>query len=92
MMEETTEDTAALISSSVGDSLGEGSLSLKKGKESMFKSALRNVTIEPVMFLHMIGMTLTSLIVQNVYLDRICRIELGYSDEVCRALLENTGK
>ena len=66
--------------------------SLKTEKESLIKSALKNVTIEPVMFLHMLGFTMTNIIVQNMYLDRICRVELEYSDDTCEELLRNAGE
>ncbi|CAL8108953.1 unnamed protein product [Orchesella dallaii] len=49
---------------------------------------LKSVTVEPMMFLHMFGMSCTSVILQNLYIQRICKISLNYT-EVCDHLAEH---
>ncbi|ODM98083.1 Solute carrier family 46 member 3, partial [Orchesella cincta] len=50
---------------------------------------LKSITIEPMMFAHMFGMSCTSVILQNLYIQRICRISLNYTDTVCDDLADN---
>jgi len=52
-------------------------------------SLLKGITIEPMMFLHMFGMSCTSVILQNLYIQRICKISLNYTDAVCDDLEDN---
>lgn len=56
------------------------------------RNVAANVTIEPVMFLHMLGISLTGVIVQDFYIERICRVKLGYSAEACADLVINSGE
>jgi len=46
----------------------------------------RNVTVEPLLPLYIIASILTAYAAQNLYLDKACRVNLGYSDEICDAL------
>ncbi|KAL7014919.1 hypothetical protein ACKWTF_016195 [Chironomus riparius] len=46
----------------------------------------RNVTVEPLLPLYIIASVLTAYAAQNLYLDKACRVNLGYSDEICDAL------
>lgn len=41
------------------------------------------ITIEPLMLLHMIGMAGSSVVVQNLYIDRVCRIKLQMDPQIC---------
>lgn len=50
----------------------------------LIQSAKENHSIELLMFFHMLGITTTTVIVQNLYIDRICRLDYGYSDEICK--------
>lgn len=50
----------------------------------LIKSAKENHSIEILMFFHMLGMTTTTVIVQNLYIDRICRLDRQFSDDICR--------
>jgi hypothetical protein len=55
----------------------------------LVKSAKENHSIELLMFFHMIGYTCTTVIVQNLYIDRICRISKNYTESICSNLTNN---
>ncbi|ODM86706.1 Proton-coupled folate transporter [Orchesella cincta] len=54
----------------------------------LLKSAKEAHSIEFLMFFHMIGYTCTTVIVQNLYIDRLCRLDFKFPDEVCRNLTD----
>ncbi|XP_070493999.1 lysosomal proton-coupled steroid conjugate and bile acid symporter SLC46A3-like [Chironomus tepperi] len=54
-------------------------------RQKIFKFA-KNVTVEPLLPLYIIASVLTAYAAQNLYLDKACRVNLGYSDEICDAL------
>ncbi len=75
------------------NSTGDTAKGRKNGKinyihylHNLFVSAKENHSIEFLMFFHMIGYTCTTVIVQNLYIDRICRIEHQFSPEICENL------
>lgn len=45
-----------------------------------------NITVEPIMLCYIMPSVLASLTTQNLNLEKACRVNLGYSDEVCNAL------
>lgn len=45
-----------------------------------------NITVEPMVACYVIPSVLSSLAVQNLILEKACRVNLAYSDEVCSAL------
>ncbi|XP_033336856.1 putative peptidoglycan muropeptide transporter SLC46 [Megalopta genalis] len=45
-----------------------------------------SITVEPVMACYVIPCMLASLATQNLSLEKACRVNLAYSDEVCNAL------
>ncbi|KAK3928682.1 Proton-coupled folate transporter [Frankliniella fusca] len=45
-----------------------------------------NITVEPMLAMYTIPSVLSSLATQNLNLEKACRVNLGYSDEVCDAL------
>ncbi|XP_072940736.1 lysosomal proton-coupled steroid conjugate and bile acid symporter SLC46A3-like [Epargyreus clarus] len=47
---------------------------------------LKNVTVEPTMFFFVISGILTILTSQNLSLEKACRVNLNYSDEICDSL------
>ncbi|CAG7825662.1 unnamed protein product, partial [Allacma fusca] len=61
---------------------------MEKNK-SKLQLILSNVTIEPVMFMQMFGFALVQVITQNFYIDRICRVKLENSVEICENLTRN---
>jgi len=64
------------------DLSGNGESSSRVIKESFWK----NITIEPMMLAHMIAIACSSIVVQNMYLDRICRVTFQYNDTTCADL------
>ncbi|KAG7213427.1 hypothetical protein KM043_002711 [Ampulex compressa] len=47
-----------------------------------------NITVEPMVACYVIPCMLAALATQNLSLEKACRVNLGYSDEVCTALSE----
>ncbi|CAB3377567.1 Hypothetical predicted protein [Cloeon dipterum] len=56
------------------------------------KDSLNKVTTEPVMFLYMFAFMLTSVVEQRFYVDRACRVDLGFSDEICTNIASNSSE
>ena len=46
------------------------------------------VTIEPALFMGVTAMYVTYLSKQNLLLEKVCRVNLNYSDDICDALAE----
>ncbi|KAL4704080.1 hypothetical protein ACJJTC_004426 [Scirpophaga incertulas] len=46
----------------------------------------KNVTVEPIMACYVMPSVLSSLAVQNLNLEKACRVNLNYSSEICDAL------
>ncbi|XP_041976016.1 proton-coupled folate transporter-like isoform X2 [Aricia agestis] len=71
----------------------EQSVPLKDGKEKplsvcqKLKVAKDNVTVEPVLFSFMIASMISVVGFANLNLDKACRVNLGYNDSVCTALM-----
>lgn len=51
-----------------------------------FSKFIKNVTVEPVIFLTLMSSQFASLTSQNLFLETACRVNLQFSDEVCQAL------
>lgn len=45
-----------------------------------------DITIEPALFIGMFGAMLMSLIMQNLMLDKTCRVNLDYSGKSCKKI------
>lgn len=45
-----------------------------------------NITVEPMLACYIMPSVLAALATQNLNLEKACRVNLGYSDEVCTAL------
>ncbi|XP_029667705.1 uncharacterized protein LOC115238223 isoform X1 [Formica exsecta] len=45
-----------------------------------------NITVEPMVACYVIPSVLSSLATQNLILEKACRVNLAYSDEICSAL------
>lgn len=45
-----------------------------------------NITVEPMIACYVIPSVLSSLATQNLILEKACRVNLAYSDEICSAL------
>ncbi|KAE8749045.1 hypothetical protein FOCC_FOCC004212 [Frankliniella occidentalis] len=46
----------------------------------------KNITVEPMLAMYTIPSVLSSLATQNLSLEKACRVNLGYSDDICDAL------
>lgn len=59
-------------------------------KKSRFRDKLdmikANITVEPIIACYIMSNVFSGLAVQNLNLEKACRVNLGYSDEVCTAL------
>lgn len=53
---------------------------------------LKTFRIEPVLFFYEISFTINFVMQQNLYIERICRVQLGYSRSECQDLLQQAGK
>lgn len=50
------------------------------------------ITVEPVMFLYMMAFMLTSVVEQAFFVDKACRTNLNFSDNICSNLADNQYK
>lgn len=50
------------------------------------RNVLENVSVEPMVFFHIVPIVFAGLATQNLNLEKACRVNLKYSDEVCTAL------
>ncbi|CAH2107672.1 unnamed protein product [Euphydryas editha] len=50
-----------------------------------------NITLEPVLISYVVPGVLARLATQNLNLDKACRVNLGYGDTVCNALIAKEG-
>lgn len=46
----------------------------------------KNITVEPILACYIVPSVLASLATQNLNLEKACRVNLAYSDNVCDAL------
>lgn len=61
-----------------------------RGKPRRWRRLWDNVTIEPVVGCYMTAFTLITLTVQNLNLQKACKVNLKIADDVCDALLAKT--
>lgn len=47
------------------------------------KHFFRETTVEPCLFIYMVCIAISSLAVQNIHLEKSCRVNFQYSDEIC---------
>nr|XP_024215107.1 proton-coupled folate transporter-like isoform X2 [Halyomorpha halys] len=53
---------------------------------STLRSIVSNMTVEPMLFTYILGSVVAGLATQNLNLEKACRVNLNYSDQVCSAL------
>lgn len=63
---------------------------MKKTYKETCCHMLRNITVEPAMFLYIIPAILTALTLQNLNIEKACRVNLNFSSEICDALRKQT--
>lgn len=55
------------------------------------KYVLRETTVEPCLFMYMMCTSISSLAVQSMHLEKACRVNYNYGDDICdRLRLRNT--
>ena len=59
-----------------------------ENKNTTTRSSKFRVTIEPALFMGVTAMYVTYLSKQNLLLEKVCRVNLNYSDDICDALAE----
>lgn len=73
-----------------GDKNSEEVKKQSKPKRTTVKEKLMqirsNITVEPIIACYIMSNVFSGLAVQNLNLEKACRVNLGYSDEVCSAL------
>ncbi|XP_026328951.1 proton-coupled folate transporter-like [Hyposmocoma kahamanoa] len=63
----------------------------KTTMKQKYQSLMENITIEPVLVCSTIPIALSRLATQNLNLDKACRVNLKYGDEICDALVARKG-
>lgn len=63
----------------------------KKGIFERLRYIKSNITVEPILAGLIIPSMLAKLAVQNLNLDKACRVKKDFGDEICDALLERKG-
>ena len=58
----------------------------KKSVRERFRSIWKNITVEPLLLCYIMPSVLSTLAVQNLNLEKACRVNLAYPDTVCDAL------
>lgn len=57
-----------------------------KGLSNKFKTVFSNITVEPIMIFYVWPSVMSSLAVQNLNLEKTCRVNLNFSSDTCDAL------
>lgn len=59
---------------------------VKRSCGAQCRYVMANVTVEPTMVLFVLSCILMMLTTQNLSLEKACRVNLNYSDEICQSL------
>lgn len=51
-----------------------------------YNKITKSITVEPLLLCYVVPGTLAALAIQNLNLDKACRINLNYGDLICDAL------
>ena len=51
--------------------------------KSKISNFVKNITIEPAMFIMVLSMTMSETLFQQFVMTKICLVDLGYNDTVC---------
>jgi len=53
---------------------------------------IKHISVEPTMWLYMMAFMFTSVIEQDFFRYKACRVDLGYSKEICLKLNDDDNK
>lgn len=51
-----------------------------------YKNIIKSITVEPMLLCYVIPSTLNLLAIQNLNLDKACRVNMNYGDLICDTL------
>ncbi|XP_041975986.1 solute carrier family 46 member 3-like [Aricia agestis] len=67
-----------------------GTFEVEETKKRSFKETcgyvFRNITVEPSMIMFVTGYTIYSLVSQNLSLEKACRVNLNFTEQICDSL------
>lgn len=65
-------------------------MEISSKKKMSFREKLKyifsNITVEPIVICYVMPSVLSSLATQNINLEKACRVNLNYGNEICDAL------
>lgn len=62
----------------------------KRTRKETCLSVMKNVTVEPTMFMFVLAIIITVLTSQNLNIEKACRVNLNFTTEICDALRAQT--
>lgn len=68
-----------------------GAKTKRKSLRERYQHVKENITVEPVLAFYVVPGVLAKLASQNLSLDKACRVNFQYGDEVCDALIAKEG-
>lgn len=79
-------DESSPLKSEVNETNEKNEVKKKLSIKERLKLIKDNTTVEPIMACYIMPSVLASLAIQNLNLEKACRVNLNYTDEVCDAL------
>ncbi|CAL7942134.1 unnamed protein product [Xylocopa violacea] len=62
---------------------------LPREKWRKYFNWIKDVSVEPTLWLYMMAYMITSVVEQAFFVDKACRVDHGYSEEICSKLNDN---
>ena len=56
---------------------------------SRVKEVFSNITIEPIFFLFSLNLGFYIIVSKNLYVEKVCRVNLNFTDEVCNNIQQH---
>lgn len=53
---------------------------------------IKHISVEPTMWLYMMAFMFTSVVEQDFFRHKACRVDHGYSEKICRNLNDDNNK
>lgn len=76
-----------LVEKDLPEAIDEGKIASFKATFMTIKKA---VTIEPIMCLYLVNLTIRDLVLNNLLLEMSCRVNQSYNETVCQAIITST--